>query len=44
VDEFENGLRIVAKEIGRQVHVVEYRLTLSCRVVTLLDEYVTVAD
>ncbi|TVY50619.1 Arylesterase [Lachnellula cervina] len=43
VDEFENGLRIVAEESGVQVYAVEYRLAPEWRFPTQLDEYVAVA-
>jgi acetyl esterase/lipase len=39
VDEFENGLRIVAEEYGVQVYAVEYRLAPEWRFPTQLDEY-----
>lgn len=39
VDEFENGLRIVAEESSVQVYVVEYRLAPEWRFPTQLDEY-----
>jgi acetyl esterase/lipase len=39
VDEFENGLRIVAEESSVQVYAVEYRLAPEWRFPTQLDEY-----
>lgn len=44
VDEFENGLRIVAEESGCQVYAVEYRLAPEWKFPTQLDEYVAVAE
>jgi acetyl esterase/lipase len=44
VDEFENGLRIVAEESGMQVYAVEYRLAPEWRFPTQLDEYVAVVE
>jgi acetyl esterase/lipase len=44
VDEFENGLRILAEESGCQVYAVEYRLAPEWRFPTQLDEYVTVTQ
>lgn len=44
VDEFENGLRIVAEESGCQVYAVEYRLAPEWKFPTRLDEYVTVVE
>jgi len=39
VDEFENGLRIVAEKAGIQVYGVEYRLAPEFPYPTQLDEY-----
>jgi acetyl esterase/lipase len=44
VDEFENGLRIVAEESGVQVYAVECRLAPEWRFPTQLDEYVAVVE
>lgn len=44
VDEFENGLRIVAEESGCQVYAAEYRFAPEWRFPTQLDEYVAVAE
>jgi acetyl esterase/lipase len=44
VDEFENGLRIVAEESGAQVYAVEYRLAPEWRFPMQLDDYVAVAE
>lgn len=44
VDEFENGLRIVAEESRCQVYAVEYRLAPEWRFPTQLDEYIAVAE
>lgn len=42
MDEFENGLRIVAEESSIQVCAVEYRLAPAWRFPAQLDEYVAV--
>jgi acetyl esterase/lipase len=44
VDEFENGLRIVAEESGVQVYAVEYRPAPEWRLPTQLNEYVAVTE
>lgn len=44
VDEFEQGLRIVAEESGAQVYAVEYRLAPENRFPTQLDEFSFVLD
>ncbi|CCC05159.1 hypothetical protein SMACR_07896 [Sordaria macrospora] len=44
VDEFENGLRLVAEESGCQVYAVEYRLAPEFKYPTQLDEYSAVID
>ena len=44
VDEFENGLRLVAEESGCQVYVVEYRLAPEFKYPVQLDEYSAVID
>lgn len=44
VDEFENGLRLLAEESGVQVYAVEYRLAPEWRFPTQLDEYSAVID
>ena len=44
VDEFENGLRIVAEKSGVQVYAVEYRLAPEWRFPTQLDEYSCVLE
>lgn len=44
VDEFENGLRVVAEESGCQVYGVEYRLAPEWRFPTQLDEYAAVVE
>ncbi|KAE9405707.1 hypothetical protein BT96DRAFT_915913 [Gymnopus androsaceus JB14] len=44
VDEFENGLRLLAEESGVQVWAVDYRLAPEYRFPTQLDEYSFVID
>ncbi|KAK3947305.1 Alpha/Beta hydrolase protein [Pseudoneurospora amorphoporcata] len=44
VDEFENGLRLVAEESGCQVYAVEYRLAPEFKYPVQLDEYSAVID
>lgn len=44
VDEFENGLRLLAEESGVQIYAVEYRLAPEFRYPTQLDEYSAVID
>jgi acetyl esterase/lipase len=44
VDEFENGLRLLAEESGIQVYAVEYRLAPEWRFPVQLDEYSAVID
>lgn len=44
VDEFENGLRLLAELSGVQVYAVEYRLAPEYRYPTQLDEYDAVID
>lgn len=44
VDEFENGLRILAEESGAQVYAVEYRLAPEWQFPTQLDEYQAVLE
>ncbi|KAK3938325.1 alpha/beta hydrolase fold-domain-containing protein [Diplogelasinospora grovesii] len=44
VDEFENGLRLVAEESGCQVYAVEYRRAPEFQFPTQLDEYSAVID
>lgn len=44
VDEFENGLRIVAEESGVQVYGVEYELAPEWLFSKQLDEYAAMAD
>lgn len=44
VDEFENGLRLLAEQSGVQVYGVEYRLAPEFRYPTQLDEYTAVID
>ncbi|EGN94534.1 hypothetical protein SERLA73DRAFT_188494 [Serpula lacrymans var. lacrymans S7.3] len=44
VDEFENGLRIVAEESGLQIYAVEYRLAPEYHFPTQLDEYACVLE
>lgn len=44
VDEFENGLRIVAEESGCQVYAVEYRLAPEWRFQTQLDGHIAVTE
>ncbi|MCJ1382056.1 hypothetical protein MMC17_005168 [Xylographa soralifera] len=44
VDEFENGLRIVAEKSGVQVYAVEYKLAPEWRFPTQLDEYSCVVE
>lgn len=44
VDEFENGLRLVAEESGVQVYAVEYRLAPEWSYPVQLDEYSAVID
>ncbi|KAK0712327.1 Alpha/Beta hydrolase protein [Apiosordaria backusii] len=44
VDEFENGLRLVAERSGCQVYCVEYRLAPEFRYPVQLDEYDAVID
>ncbi|PVH83808.1 hypothetical protein DL98DRAFT_615131 [Cadophora sp. DSE1049] len=44
VDEFENGLRIVAERGGVQVYAVEYRLAPEWRYPTQPDEYLAVIE
>lgn len=44
VDEFENGLRLLAEESGVQVYAVEYRLAPEWRYPVQLDEYDAVID
>ncbi|KAH0347008.1 hypothetical protein KCU81_g3740, partial [Aureobasidium melanogenum] len=44
VDEFENGLRLLAEESGVQVYGVDYRLAPEYRFPVQLDEYSAVID
>ncbi|KAF2636627.1 hypothetical protein P280DRAFT_501185 [Massarina eburnea CBS 473.64] len=44
VDEFENGLRMVAEESGCQVYAIDYRLAPEFRFPTQLDEYSAIID
>ncbi|KAL2262405.1 hypothetical protein VTK26DRAFT_1454 [Humicola hyalothermophila] len=44
VDEFENGLRLVAEESECQIYAIEYRLAPEFRYPTQLDEYSAVID
>lgn len=44
VDEFENGLRILAEESGVQVYGVEYRLAPEWQFPTQLEEYAAVVE
>jgi acetyl esterase/lipase len=44
VDEFENGLRLVAEQSGCQVYAVDYRLAPEFRYPIQLDEYSAVID
>ncbi|KAK4158979.1 Alpha/Beta hydrolase protein [Cladorrhinum sp. PSN259] len=44
VDEFENGLRLVAEQSGCQIYCVEYRLAPEFRYPVQLDEYDAVID
>ncbi|KAK4158222.1 hypothetical protein C8A00DRAFT_39417 [Chaetomidium leptoderma] len=44
VDEFENGLRLVAEESSCQVYAVDYRLAPEFRYPIQLDEYCAVID
>ena len=44
VDEFENGLRMLAELSGVQIYAVEYRLAPEIRFPTQLDEYYAVID
>ncbi|KAJ9621907.1 hypothetical protein H2203_006787 [Taxawa tesnikishii (nom. ined.)] len=44
VDEFENGLRLLAEESGVQVYAIEYRLAPEHRFPTQLDEYDALID
>lgn len=44
VDEFENGLRLLAESSGVQVYAVEYRLAPEFRFPVQLDEYDAVID
>jgi len=44
VDEFENGLRLLAEESGCQIYAAEYRLAPEWRYPTQLDEYSAVID
>ena len=44
VDEFENGLRMLAELSGVQIYAVEYRLAPEFRFPTQLDEYDVVID
>ena len=44
IDEFENGLRLLAEASGVQVYAVEYRLAPEFRYPTQLDEYDCVID
>ena len=44
VDEFENGLRILAEHSGIQIYAVEYKLAPEFRYPTQLDEYDAVID
>ncbi|KAK8187945.1 lipase/esterase [Phyllosticta capitalensis] len=44
VDEFENGLRLLAECSGAQVYAVDYRLAPEFKFPTQIDEYSTVID
>jgi acetyl esterase/lipase len=44
VDEFENGLRVLAEESGAQVYAVEYRLAPEWRFPIQLHEYIAVVE
>lgn len=44
VDEFENGLRLLAEESGVQVYAADYRLAPEFRYPTQLDEYSAIID
>lgn len=44
VDEFENGLRLLAEASGVQIYAVDYRLAPEFRFPTQLDEYDAVID
>ena len=44
VDEFENGLRMLAEQSGVQIYAVEYKLAPEFRYPTQLDEYDAVID
>lgn len=44
VDEFENGLRLLAEESGCQIYAADYRLAPEWRYPTQLDEYSAVID
>ncbi|EMC99467.1 hypothetical protein BAUCODRAFT_29819 [Baudoinia panamericana UAMH 10762] len=44
VDEFENGLRLLAEESGAQVYAADYRLAPEFRYPTQLDEYSAIID
>ncbi|KAK3081143.1 hypothetical protein LTS18_009816 [Coniosporium uncinatum] len=44
MDEFENGLRLLAEDSGVQVYGVDYRLAPEFKFPTQLDEYLAVVD
>lgn len=44
VDEFKNGLRLLAEESGAQIYAIEYRLAPKFRYPTQLDEYSAIID